>query len=93
MDIITARAVPATAAPPLTDAMRAHLLAQYRHDLRRDEAAAEVLRAAGWRSSLRDPAGARLRAVLLRAVQIRTEIAELDAAATRADLAELRGRA
>jgi hypothetical protein len=82
MDIITA-------APPLTDAMRAHLLAQYRHDLRRDEAAAEALRTSPGVYRLRDPAGARLRAVLLRAVQIRTEIAELDAAATRADRAEM----
>jgi hypothetical protein len=85
-DILSARATPASAAPPLNDAMRAHLLAQYRHDLRRDEAAAEAIRQitpTDYR--LRDPAGARLRAWLLRAAQIRTEIAELDAATNPAE--------
>lgn len=81
-DILSARATPTTAAPPLTDAMRAHLLAQYRADLRRDEAAAELLRATPGAYRLRDPAGARLRTLLLRAVQIRTEIADMDATLT-----------
>ena len=74
-DILSARAEPAAPPPPLTAHLRHHLVAQYRHDLRRAEADAERLR------TQRDAylGGSRqLRYVLARAAIIRADLAEME---------------